>query len=117
MILLETCAGQGSSLGHKFDHIIYMLDNIKSENIGVCWDTCHLYAAGYDIASEEGLEDTMVNIIKIAVLILIVSLPIIILFCIGWANRPQKGPEKISPPIGWKPKKKTFEKKLTKGES
>jgi deoxyribonuclease-4 len=59
MILLETCAGQGTSLGHKFEHIAYMLKNIKSGNIGVCWDTCHIYVAGYDIATKHGLERTI----------------------------------------------------------
>jgi len=59
MILLETCAGQGTSLGHKFEHIRYILDNTRSENIGICIDTCHVYAAGYDIASAKGLEDTI----------------------------------------------------------
>jgi deoxyribonuclease-4 len=58
-ILLETCAGAGSSLGHKFEHIRYMLDNIKTDNIGVCVDTCHIYVAGYDIATKEGLEETI----------------------------------------------------------
>jgi deoxyribonuclease-4 len=65
MILLETCAGQGSGLGHKFEHIRYMLDNIRSNNIGVCLDTCHVYAAGYDIATEAGLEDTLKKFDKI----------------------------------------------------
>ena len=59
MILLETCAGQGSSLGHKFEHIAYMLDRIKSGNIGVCIDTCHIFVAGYDIATKKGLDDTL----------------------------------------------------------
>lgn len=59
MLLLETCAGQGSTLGHKFEHIRYMLDNIKTENIGVCLDTCHIYVAGYDVATKNGLENTL----------------------------------------------------------
>jgi deoxyribonuclease-4 len=58
-ILLETCAGQGSSLGHKFEHIRYILDNVNSDNLGVCLDTCHVYAAGYDVATQKGLEDTI----------------------------------------------------------
>jgi deoxyribonuclease-4 len=59
MILLETCAGEGTSLGSRFEHIRYILDNVKSKNIGVCWDTCHLYAAGYDIKSSKGLNNTI----------------------------------------------------------
>lgn len=65
MILLETCAGQGSALGHKFEHIRYMLDNIKTKNIGVCLDTCHIYVAGYDVATKDGLEDTLKKFDKI----------------------------------------------------
>jgi len=65
MILLETCAGQGSFLGHKFEHIRYILNNVKSRNIGVCLDTCHIYVAGYDIASKKGLEDTVKRFDKI----------------------------------------------------
>ena len=65
MILLETCAGQGTSLGHKFEHIRFMLDKTKSKNIGVCLDTCHVYAAGYDIATKKGLDDTIKKFDKI----------------------------------------------------
>lgn len=65
MILLETCAGQGSSLGHKFEQIRYLLDNIKTKNIGVCLDTCHVYVAGYDIAAKAGLENTLKKFDKI----------------------------------------------------
>ena len=59
MILLETCAGQGTSLGHKFEHIQYIINHIKSKNIGVCLDTCHVYAAGYDIATKKGLDSAI----------------------------------------------------------
>ena len=59
MILLETCAGAGTSLGSKFEHLEYILNNVKSKRVGVCWDTCHLYAAGYDIKSAEGLDQTI----------------------------------------------------------
>ncbi len=59
MILLETCAGAGTSLGGRFEHIRYILDNVKSEKIGVCWDTCHLFAAGYDIKTSKGLDNTI----------------------------------------------------------
>ena len=58
-ILLETCAGQGTTLGHSFEHIALIIKKIKSKKIGVCWDTCHLYAAGYDIATAKGLNKTV----------------------------------------------------------
>ena len=64
-ILLETCAGQGTSLGERFEHIAYIIKSIKSRKIGVCWDTCHLYAAGYDIKSEKGLNKTIKDFDKI----------------------------------------------------
>lgn len=59
MILLETCAGQGSSLGHRFEHIRYIMDKVDSDNIGVCLDTCHVYVSGYDISSAKGLDSTL----------------------------------------------------------
>jgi deoxyribonuclease-4 len=56
---MEVTAGQGSSLGHRFEHLAEVLQRVKrSERLGVCLDTCHLYAAGYDIASERGYDET-----------------------------------------------------------
>src|SRR4030067_731949 len=49
-LLLETTAGQGSCLGHRFEHIRSIIDKVKEDKrIGVCLDTCHSYVAGYDI--------------------------------------------------------------------
>lgn len=60
MILLETTAGQGHSLGHRFEQLAAMRDLCAgSENIGFCLDTCHIFAAGYDLASDEGYEHTL----------------------------------------------------------
>ena len=59
LILLEHTAGQGTNLGHRFEHlaqIIALLDG--SPRIGVCLDTCHLLTSGYDICSEEGYGQT-----------------------------------------------------------
>jgi deoxyribonuclease-4 len=59
MILLEHTAGQGTNLGHRFEHLAEIIDRLNgSRRIGVCLDTCHLIAAGYDIRSEEGYEQT-----------------------------------------------------------
>lgn len=66
MLLLETTAGQGSHLGYKFEHlseIIKMVD--EKEKIGVCLDTCHIFAAGYDISSEYGYKKTFEDFNKI----------------------------------------------------
>ncbi len=50
MILLETMAGKGTECGRSLEEIKYILDHVKSKNIGVCLDTCHLNDAGYDIS-------------------------------------------------------------------
>jgi deoxyribonuclease-4 len=60
MPLLEATAGQGSSLGHRFEHLAAVFDRVREPaRVGVCLDTCHLYAAGYDLASPEGYASTM----------------------------------------------------------
>ncbi len=60
MILLENMAGQRNSVGAYFPQIGDILDKVSDERrVGVCLDTCHLYAAGYDIATEEGVEKTL----------------------------------------------------------
>jgi deoxyribonuclease-4 len=52
-LLLETTAGQGQSLGHRFEHLAYVLDSVaEPERLGVCLDTCHVFAAGYPITRE-----------------------------------------------------------------
>jgi len=54
-VVIETAAGQGTSLGYRFDQIATILDQIGiPERTGVCLDTCHLFAAGYDIRTPEG---------------------------------------------------------------
>ena len=57
-ILLETTAGQGKGLGHKFEHMKYIIERIKDKDrIGVCFDTCHSFAAGYDFTTEKKYND------------------------------------------------------------
>ncbi len=59
MVLLEHTAGQGTNLGHRFEHLAEIIDRLKgSPKVGVCLDTCHLLAAGYDICSAEGYAAT-----------------------------------------------------------
>lgn len=56
-LLLETTAGQGASLGHRFEHLAEMLTSAaKPDYFGVCLDTCHVFAAGYDIRTPDGVE-------------------------------------------------------------
>lgn len=57
-ILLENTAGQGSHVGYKFEHIRNIMDLTGSDRIGTCFDTCHAFAAGYNIATEEGFHKT-----------------------------------------------------------
>jgi deoxyribonuclease-4 len=59
LILLEHTAGQGTNLGHRFEHLARILERVDgSPRIGVCLDTCHLLTAGYDITSPEGYSRT-----------------------------------------------------------
>lgn len=60
IFVLETTAGQGSNLGYKFEHLAYIIDGVSDkERIGVCIDTAHIFAAGYDIRTKEAYEETM----------------------------------------------------------
>jgi deoxyribonuclease-4 len=59
MVLLEHTAGQGRTVGHRFEHLAAIIDHLDgSPRVGVCLDTCHLLAAGYDIASDTGYHET-----------------------------------------------------------
>jgi deoxyribonuclease-4 len=54
-ILLENTSGQGTVLGHRFEHLATIMEQVKApERLGVCFDTCHAFAAGYDISTEKG---------------------------------------------------------------
>ena len=59
-ILLENTAGQGNSLGCRFEELAAILEEVGSaDRVGVCLDTCHAFAAGYDIRTEGGYAETM----------------------------------------------------------
>ncbi len=59
MVILEHTAGQGRTLGYRFEHLAAIIDHVGgSPRIGVCLDTCHLVASGYDIVSDAGFHDT-----------------------------------------------------------
>jgi deoxyribonuclease-4 len=75
IILLETMAGQGTSVGCRFEEIACILDQVKkSRFLGVCLDTCHVFVAGYDIRGYQGFEkvlhkfDTAVGLDKLKVI-------------------------------------------------
>ena len=58
--LLETTAGQGTTLGYRFEHLRRIIDLVEDKaRVAVCLDTCHLFAAGYPIHTEAGWESTM----------------------------------------------------------
>jgi deoxyribonuclease-4 len=60
MICLETTAGQGTNLGYRFEQIAYMIDNAReSHRLGVCVDTCHILAAGYEFRNKKEYDKTM----------------------------------------------------------
>jgi len=58
-IALETTAGQGSCLGHRFEQVAHVINNVREpERLSVCLDTAHIFAAGYDISSEIAAKKT-----------------------------------------------------------
>lgn len=66
MVLLEHTAGQGTNLGHRFEHLAAILECVDgSPRVGVCLDTCHLLTAGYDLCSDEGYSRTFLEFNRI----------------------------------------------------
>jgi deoxyribonuclease-4 len=58
-IVVETTAGQGTNLGHKFEQLAQILDLVgQPDRMGVCFDTCHAFAAGYELRTVEGYQET-----------------------------------------------------------
>lgn len=58
-LLLEITAGQGTNVGYKFEHLRTIIDRSQyPSRLGVCFDTCHAFAAGYDIVNEAGYNET-----------------------------------------------------------
>lgn len=59
-IAMETTAGQGTNLGYRFEHLAYVIDkNNGDSRLVVCLDTCHIFAAGYDIRDKHTYDSTM----------------------------------------------------------
>ncbi|MBI4392666.1 MAG: deoxyribonuclease IV [Euryarchaeota archaeon] len=60
IVLLENAAGQGTNVGRRFEDLATMIDKIHDKKrVGVCFDTCHAFAAGYDLRTETAYEKTM----------------------------------------------------------
>ena len=64
--VIENTAGQGTNLGHRFEELAYIIDRVEDKSrVGICIDTCHAFAAGYDLSSAEACERTFSEIDKI----------------------------------------------------
>ncbi len=65
-LLLETTAGQGTNLGSDFESLAYLLERTREgERLGICFDTCHVFAAGYELRTAEGYAETMATFDRI----------------------------------------------------
>lgn len=59
-LLMEVTAGQGQTIGDRFSELGEIIKELDyDKRLGVCWDTCHLFCAGYDVATEKGLAKTI----------------------------------------------------------
>jgi len=66
ILVLENTAGQGSNVGYRFEHLAEIIEMVKDKSrIGVCLDTCHMFAAGYDIRTEPAYLKTMEEFEKV----------------------------------------------------
>jgi deoxyribonuclease-4 len=58
--VIENTAGQGTNLGHRFEHLAAIIDGVKDQSrVGVCLDTCHTFSAGYDLITPDGYQHTL----------------------------------------------------------
>ena len=66
LLCLENMAGQGSSIGYRFEHMRTIMDLSRhTERLAVCLDTCHTFAAGYDIRTRQGYENVMTYLAEV----------------------------------------------------
>jgi deoxyribonuclease-4 len=64
--VIENTAGQGSNMGHKFEHLKFIIDKVEDKaRVGVCIDTCHAFVSGYNIKTPDGFSDTFDKFEKI----------------------------------------------------
>lgn len=58
-VLLETTAGMGTHLGWRFEHLARLIELVPEHPFGICFDSCHVFAAGYDLSTAQGYAQTM----------------------------------------------------------
>jgi len=63
-LLIENSAGSGEIIGDKFEEIGVIIKKMKNKTVGVCFDTCHAFASGYDLRTKEELEETLTEFNK-----------------------------------------------------
>ena len=64
--VIENTAGQGSNLGFRFEHLAYLIDRVEDKSrVGVCIDTCHAFAAGYDLRTREACDATFAELERV----------------------------------------------------
>ena len=64
--VIENTAGQGSNLGFRFEHLRYLIDRVEDKSrVGVCIDTCHAFAAGYDLRTQEACDATFAELERV----------------------------------------------------
>ncbi len=64
--VIENTAGQGSNLGFRFEHLRYLIDRVEDKSrVGVCIDTCHAFAAGYDLRTDEACDATFAELERV----------------------------------------------------
>lgn len=63
--VIENTAGQGTNLGHRFEHLAHIIDKVEDKSrVGVCLDTCHTFTAGYDLRTIEACDNTFAEFEK-----------------------------------------------------
>ena len=64
--VIENTAGQGSNLGFAFEHLAYLIERVEDKSrVGVCIDTCHAFAAGYDLRTREACDATFAELERV----------------------------------------------------
>ena len=64
--VIENTAGQGSNLGFAFEHLAYLIERVEDKSrVGVCIDTCHAFAAGYDLRTAEACDKTVAELERV----------------------------------------------------